>query len=195
MLFLPGWLFTWVYRFVSRRPYKKITFSIEIVVMSYVFSLIVPPFLSLIDGVLKSSLKTSPVALLVVVLILGTLLGYLRGLPKVEKAIGNVLGVRLEESIWEGITDIERGCYVQVFLSDEKVTYRGAFRRFYTDGSDTWIELQAYTTWSISKGPCPPESLGKPLYSYKDRPENFVAIKTKEINRIEIQYFKASNKI
>lgn len=59
----------------------------------------------------------------------------------------------------------------------------------------TWIELQAYTTWSISKGPCPPESLGKPLYSYKDRPENFVAIKTKEINRIEIQYSKASNKI
>lgn len=195
MLFLPGWIFTWVYRFVSRRPYKKISFSIEIVVMSYVLSLVIPSFLSPIDEFLGSSLKSSPIALLFVVLILATFFGYLRGLPKAEKVIGSILGVRLEESIWEGITDIERGCYIQVFLNSEKITYRGIFRRFFTDGHDTWIELQAYTTWSILETPHPRGNQDRPLYSYKDRPENMVAIKTKEINRIEIQYSKLSNKI
>ena len=195
MLFLPGWIFVWVYRFISRRPYKKISFSIEIIVTSYVLSLIIPSLLSPIDKVFGSSLKSSPTALLFVTLMLGTFLGYLRGLPKAEKIIGSILGVRLEESIWEGITDIERGCYIQVFLNCEKITYRGIFRRFFKDGSDTWIELQAYTAWTISELPRSKENHDSPLYSYKNRPENIVAIKTKEINRIEIQYSKQSNKI
>lgn len=97
MLFLPGWIFVWVYRFISRRPYKKISFSIEIIVTSYVLSLIIPSLLSPIDKVLGSSLKSSPTALLFVTLMLGTFLGYLRGLPKAEKIIGSILGVRLEE--------------------------------------------------------------------------------------------------
>lgn len=85
MLFLPGWIFVWVYRFISRRPYKKISFSIEIIVTSYVLSLIIPSLLSPIDKVLGSSLKSSPTALLFVTLMLGTFLGYLRRLPKAEK--------------------------------------------------------------------------------------------------------------
>lgn len=85
MLFLPGWIFVWVYRFISRRPYKKISFSIEIIVTSYVLSLIIPSLLSPIDKVFGSSLKSSPTALLFVALMLGTFLGYLRRLPKAEK--------------------------------------------------------------------------------------------------------------
>lgn len=195
MLLLPGWAFIWTYRFVSRRPYKRLSFSIEIVVLSYVFSLIIPPPLAFVDRLLGTSLKTSSVALLCVVLILGVTFGYFRGLPKTEKIIGNILGVRLEESIWEGITDIERGCYVQVFLDGEKITYRGAFRRFFTDGNDTWIELQSYTAWSLSAESRTAENKDGLLYSYKDHPENMVAIKSKNINRIEILYSKSSNKI
>ena len=53
---------------------------------------------------------------------------------------------------WNGISDIEYGCYVTVFLKDSPLVYSGSLFKSYSDDDDTsWIVLSNFIVFQFCK--------------------------------------------
>lgn len=187
MLILPGSIFLLLYRFTARLPNGKFTISVEVVVGSYILNLIVQVLFGEIENGVQADML-----LLVVSACLGFLAGWLRTRPRVEKCVGEIFGVRIEDSVWEAIADMEQGCFVNVFLDQEQLMYKGAYRRYFPKDGETWIELQEYSVQRTRDHVCLAE---ESIYTHKGSPQHMVVINIKDITRIEILYAKDSNKL
>lgn len=187
MLILPGSIFLCLFCFLARRPIKKISINIEVIVISYVLKLIAFFLFGELDGDVNEAL-----CILLFSACTGGIIGWIIGLPCVENVVGEFLGVRIEDSVWAGIADMQKGCYVNVFLEKEKIVYHGSFRRYYPSEGETWIELQGYIVQKVgSDGQIEPSA----IYSHKNEDHQMVVINTKNIERIEIVYNKESNRL
>ena len=186
MLVLPGTAFIYLYRFFARRPTKKEKISVEIIILSYVLQLIVAAGFDLVCKKTPSNIEV-----IIVSAILGVVLGLIRRSQNIEAFIGDSLGVRIEDSIWEAIEDREKGCYVRVFMGKDDLVYKGAYRRYYPLNGDTWIVLQEYSVKKASN--CNEDE--DIIYSHKGEPRHMVALNTKDVLRVEIIYDKESKKL
>ena len=191
MLLLPGWIFLFLYRFCARRPHKTSVIALENIISSYVLTLC---YTSVSNYFFKTT-SIVPIVLLSFSAAIGVLLGCIRVSSFVKEHVGEIFGIRLEESVWEGIADMQKGVYVRVFLEGENLVYKGIYRRYYLSSGETWIQLQEYTVRQITNVSYEEENKLPCLYSYKSKANHLVAINTKDIKRIELLYDKDSKKL
>ncbi|WP_271814197.1 hypothetical protein [Clostridium beijerinckii] len=98
-------------------------------------------------------------------------------------------------SIFADIKDVELGTWIKVYLNDDKLVYSGAFRE-YEDSSNydnTFILLSHYISYSYNK--YDKTDISENILVDERRKTQWVAIKVKNINRIEIDYAENSKKL
>lgn len=95
-------------------------------------------------------------------------------------------------SIFADIKDIENGTWIKVYLNDDKIVYSGAFREYENtfEYDKTFIVLSNYISYSYAKN-----DIEDYVFVDERKPNQWVAIKVKNINRIEIDYDEKSKKL
>lgn len=95
-------------------------------------------------------------------------------------------------SIFADIKDIENGTWIKVYLNDDKIVYSGAFREYENtfEYDKTFIVLSNYISYSYAKN-----DIEEYVFVDERKSNQWVAIKVKNINRIEIDYDEKSKKL
>ncbi|BCZ49282.1 hypothetical protein psyc5s11_53490 [Clostridium gelidum] len=98
-------------------------------------------------------------------------------------------------SIFADIKDIELGTWVKVYLNDDKIVYSGAFREYENsfDYDKTFIILSSYISYSYAK--YAKNDIDECIFVNDRNKTQWVAIKVKNINRLEIDYSAQSKKL
>lgn len=133
-------------------------------------------------------------------IILSIIVGYVTGLfLKSDISLEVLRFLRIyrtnSSSIFADIKDIELGTWIKVYLNDDKIVYSGAFREYENSSNydNTFILLSHYISYSYNKY----DKTDISEYMFVDERKNtqWVAIKIKNINRIEIDYAENSKKL
>lgn len=95
-------------------------------------------------------------------------------------------------SIFADIRDIELGTWVKVYLTDDKIVYSGALREYENsfEYDKTFIVLSSYISYSYAEN-----NINECVLVNERKVNQWVAIKVKNINRIEIDYAENSKKL
>lgn len=95
-------------------------------------------------------------------------------------------------SIFADIKDVKLGTWIKVYLNDDKVVYSGALREYEnsSDYDNTFIVLSSYISYSYVEN-----SIDMRVLVNERKKNQWVAIKVKNINRVEIDYSIESKKL
>lgn len=95
-------------------------------------------------------------------------------------------------SIFSDIKDVELGTWIKVYLNDDKIVYSGALREYENsfDYDNTFLLLSNYISYSYAEN-----KIDERVLVDERENNNWVAIKIKNVNRIEIEYAKESKKL
>lgn len=130
-------------------------------------------------------------------LIFSIILGYIIGLwLKSNLSIKFLRFINIyrtnNSSIFADIIDNDLGTWVKVYLNEEKIVYYGALREYEhtNDYENTFIVLDNYISYTYDEN-----TYDKRIFVSERVKTKWVAIKVKDINRIEIEYSPESKKL
>lgn len=192
--FLPGFVFIKAiqYQFPSKKEENKSAY-IYYIVLSFILISIgrigSKKFLGYED------IYTSEFTIGIMILSIG--LGYLIGqFLKSEKSIDILRKLNIyrtnSSSIFADIKDAGNGTWIKVYLNNEDIVYSGALKEFENsyDYDNTFIILSEYISYVSKKS-----KLDKRLLVENREKTKWVAIRVKDISRIEIEYYEKSKKV
>lgn len=182
MFILPAIVFNFAYKLNAHSNKKFEMISVSSVVVSYILVVIINQL-----GVWLKS-PTNDFAILIVSVILGLICGKITSSQWIDKYImGKIFHRTIDDDIWYGISDTKHGCYIEVFLKEDNISFLGEFDKHFTDEKGSWILLQKY----VAKK----DGIEMATFSREKNPEYKMAINSENIERVEIEYSSESNKI
>lgn len=171
---VPGYIVIWMKSFILSHKQKETNdIFIKSIVLSYLLTLI----------------SHNKLVLIILSIIIGYCLGRFLSSDKCSIILKG-LGVNktFHACIWEDISDLEYGMWINIYLPNELIIYQGKLRKYEEKevGQDRFIVLSNYITFDY-------DSIE--LENCRNKDNRMVMVNTKNISRIELYYHQDSNKI
>lgn len=184
MFFIPFMVFSGTYCFLAQKkcPVEKF-FSVNSMLYSFIISILGRQIFHILGW--KDSGDAS-------VIIFSAVCGTICGLIETNQYIGThiiepIFHRTLDRGVWDGISDKDKGCYIDVFLKDG-ISYSGVYFKYYTsDEGDTWLVLSDVVM--MNHGAVCRD------FDMADDPTWQAVINTKNVDRIHVKYSKDSDRI
>lgn len=193
--FLPGFLFFRIIQYQISYKYteKKSEYICYIVISSIFIKL--GEYLSIkVNGEVDIYSNEFCFGLIIFSIFFGYLVGLFLN-SEVSRSLLNTMKIYRTNgpNIFAEIKDVEFGTQVCVYLNSVPIVYNGALRQIeYADSYDeTFILLSNYITYHYTKD-C---NVCEEVFQEKKEDHKWVALRVKDISRIEIYYSKNSKKI
>lgn len=197
---VPGYILLYTLNFLLSKEFKLDNISIfKSIVYSYIIVNIEQMIINIFNIIAKQKIivdKASPLFINLTIVI-SIFIAYLitlfikshyfeKFLAKlsIKRTIGN--------NIFDDLKDDDNGVWVRAYISTEKIVYLGMLRlhEHNIKYDESFIVLSNYVSYAY--GDC---SIKEECFTIKEKSENWVALKVKDINRLEFVYDKKSIKI
>lgn len=179
--FIPASSFMIAYGLIAHYTKEFKIFSAEIIVISYIIAHVLQ--------FLIPSITTF--GIVIIAFILGILAGLIKNSEKYETFYKKYFHKVYNDNVWYGISDFKHGCYIQTFLENSDISYRGSFRDDYKDSNGTiWIVISNYMMYrGYDTDKC------KIIEDYSGDDTRRIVLDTSKISRVSVHYSSKSVKI
>lgn len=193
--FLPGFLFFRIIQYqLSYKHIEKKSEYICYVVTSSIFIKLAEYISIKVTGQADIYSGEFCLGLIIISILLGYFVGQFLNRPISTEILKKLRIYRTNgASVFADIKDIENGTWVCIYLNNTPIVYDGALREIeYANSYDeTFVILSNYITYPYMKR-C---NLHKELYREEREDHRWVALRVKDVSRIEISYSENSKKI